>query len=88
MSKFEYFDGHSYSTYNDGWDEHTPTFTDELDTSILDDLDAVCEGNTQCIFDYVITNNASFATATYVVSTENEDTQNILSEFFPRRTGN
>ena len=59
-----------------------PTFSDAVDPDILDDVETVCEGNPQCIFDYGVTNDISFATATYVVSMENEETQNILSECF------
>ena len=81
MSKFEYFDGNSYFTYNEGWDTHSPTFLGELDTSVLDNIEAVCGGVLECIFDYAITNNASFAAATYAVGVDNNETQSILGEF-------
>ena len=80
MSKFEYFDGNTYSTYNGGWDMHMPTFTDDLDTSILDDVEATCGDDTACIFDYAVTNDTNFAVATHTISMANEETQNTLSE--------
>ena len=82
-SLFEYFNGESYSTYNDEWDTHTPTFTVELSGAMdgLSDLEATCGGDPECEFDYAVTNNASFATATHTVTSDNQDTQEILSEF-------
>ena len=80
MSKFKYFDDTDYYTYNEGWDTHTPIFSDDIDPSILDDIEEVCGGLQECIFDYAVTNNASFAAATHAVSVENEEAHSILGE--------
>ena len=78
MSHFTYFDDTDYSTYNDVWDTHTPTFLDEIYSNILSDVETVCEGDLQCIFDYGVSNNASFATATHTTTIDNQETQDIL----------
>ena len=80
MSEFEYFDTDTYSTYNDGWKTHMPTFYDEIDTSLPDDVEAVCGGVPECVFDYAVTNDASFAAVTYAVAVDNGEIQSILSE--------
>ena len=77
-SLFEYFDGKTYLDYNDGWDTHSPAFTDELDRP--DDTETVCGDDTQCIFDYAVTGNVSFAIATHATTVNNQETQDILSK--------
>ena len=79
-SLFEHFDENTYEDYNAGWDTHSPTFGDELNSSIPEDAQEVCGGDLQCIFDYAVTNNVSFAAATHATTMNNQETQNILSE--------
>ena len=55
-----------------------PTFTDEITSDTLVDVETVCEGDLQCIFDYAVSNNASFAAATHATTIDNQETQNIL----------
>ena len=40
----------------------------------------MCDGDLQCVFDYAVTNNVSFAAATHMTTIGNQETQNILSE--------
>ena len=79
-SLFEYFDGNTYEDYNTGWDTYSPTFGDELESSIPDDVQEVCGGDLQCVFDYAVTNNRSIAIATHATTMGNQETQSILSE--------
>jgi hypothetical protein len=86
-SLFEYFDGNTYEDYNTGWDTYSPTFRDEFGSSIPDDIDDVCEGDLQCIFDYAVTNNISIAIATHATTMGNQETQSILTNSAPVISG-
>ena len=76
-SHFEYI-GNDYSFYNDGWDTHIPTFRDELTAPSI--VQGICGSDLQCIFDYAVTNDVSFAAATHTVTISNQETQDILCE--------
>lgn len=82
QSLFTYFDEETYSYYNDGWDTHVPTFQPMFnDAQTLDEAQAICgEDDLQCVFDYAVTNDISFAAGTHMVTMNNQETQIILSE--------
>ena len=76
---FHYFDGNTYDTYNNEWDTFVPSFMSSL--TLPPDVMDVCGANDpQCSFDYAVTGDMNVATATHMVTTDNQNTVEILGE--------
>lgn len=71
-SLFFYSDGTTTSDYSNP--DFMPTFKSDIVPN--DDISTHCQGNTECIFDYVVSGNPDVATATLqanVIYTELEN---------------
>ena len=69
----------SYAAINNGYMEHEPLFTEELNAT--QETMEMCQGNIPCIFDTTVTGNPDIGMSTMDVSMSNNDTIMALSEY-------
>uniref|UniRef100_H2ZSP4 Uncharacterized protein n=1 Tax=Latimeria chalumnae TaxID=7897 RepID=H2ZSP4_LATCH len=81
--------GESWYTYNNN--SFVPKFYDELlatvNKTIIQKANETCNGNDECIFDILSTNDFSVGASTLEASKTYEDQKNTLSNFPPNITG-
>lgn len=68
----------SYSAINDGYLDHTPVFADEVQAS--PEVEAMCGGNAQCVYDATVTGDMAVGQATLDTSMQNDETVLILGQ--------
>lgn len=79
-SIFRYDDGFSHANFS--FPDFVPTFIDEADPALVEEAEGLCNNNTQCVFDYVVTGNRDLAAETAATDQAAATTAEEISKSF------
>ncbi len=80
-SFFNYsIDNSSYSSNNDGYLSHIPTFTEDILANTSDTVLQMCNNDPKCVYDFSVTGDMDVGLSTLDTAMKNDETVKLIGE--------